>query len=387
MATTLLVEPDPGGHRFQAVANVARVAARWDDVLLLTSAGALAEPTYAEHLADAPLTVETPFREIYPPTAEMLRQIVAVCRERDVSTVVIMDADQTLKRWWYLAPLRLRKLARRPRVVFMITRYPAKLRLSDLTGWKIRIPKAVLTIAAMMTRSLDHAAGFAGRDDASRGLIITRTRDPEICSAHSRDRSRHRTELGLPLDRRLAGVFGVISERKNAAMIWDALQRRGIEADLVLAGGLTEGVAAWAASVEPTALGRVIVRDEFLSNTVLDQYVAAVDVVPLPITLNGPSGIMGKALAAGVPVVTAGSEVRARELVAADGGEIADLDADSLGAAIQRVFDRDPSRPQRRTIPAATPEEFAEKLLGIHPDGRVLRRSRSRKRALRSPVG
>src|SRR3954453_8697905 len=344
MVTTLLVEPDPGGHRFQAVANVAAVAARWDDVLLLASAGAVDEPTYAEHLADAPLSVEAPFREIYPPTAEMLRQIVAVCRTREVSTVVVMDADQSLKRWWYLAPPQLRKLRRRPRVVFMITRYPAKLRISDRTGWKIRLPKAVLTLAAMLSGSLDHAAGFAGRDDMSPGWIIKRTRDPEICSAHARDRARHRSELGLPPERRLAGIFGVISERKNADLIWEAMQRRGVDADLVLAGGLTEGVAAWATHVAPSPLGRVIVRDEVLSNRVLDQYVAAVDVVPLAITLNGPSGIMGKAIAAGVPVVTAGSEVRAHELVACDGGELADLDADSIGAAIQRVFDRDPSR-------------------------------------------
>ena len=386
MATTLLVEPDPGGHRFQAVANVASVASRSGDVLLLTSAGAVDEPTYAEHLADAPVSVEAPFLEIYPPTAEMLREIVAVCRTREVSTVVVMDADQSLKRWWYLAPAQLRQLPRRPRVVFMITRYPAKLRLSDWTGWKIRVPKALLTIAAMLTGSLDHAAGFAGRDDLSRGWIIRRTRDPEICSAHSRDRSRHRRELDLPPDRRLVGIFGVISERKHADMIWEALQQRGLEADLVLAGGLTDGVAAWAARVEPTSLGRLIVRNEFLSNGALDQYVAAVDVVPLAITLNGPSGIMGKALAAEVPVVTAGSEVRARELVACDGGELAELDAGSIGAAIQRVFDRDPSRPRRNTVPPATAEEFAEKLLGVDADGQVADSTTWRRRKARSAM-
>ena len=106
----------------------------------------------------------------------------------------------------------------------------------------------------------------------------------------------------------------------------------------------------------------------------MDKHVAAVDVVPLALTNNGPSGIMGKAIAAEVPVVTAGSEVRARELVAADAGELADLDADSLGAAIQRVFDRDPDRPRRSKVPSATPEEFAEKLLGVDDRGRVVRR-------------
>ena len=311
----------------------------------------------------------------------MAEAVAAVCRRADVSTVVVMDADQSLKRWWYAAPLALRGVPR-PRVVFMLTRYPAKLRLTDWTGWKLRVPKAILALAAMATGSLHRTAGFAGRDDTTRGWIVKRTRDPDLCTAHSRDRVRLRAELDLPAGRRLVGIFGVISERKNADLIWAALSRRAIQADLVLAGGLSPGVASWAASLPEAGHGRVIVRDGFLSNESLDKHVAAVDVVPLALTNNGPSGIMGKAIAAEVPVVTAGSEVRARELVAADAGELADLDADSLGAAIQRVFDRDPDRPRRSKVPSATPEEFAEKLLGVDDRGRVVRRPHAELRTL-----
>ena len=373
MPTTVIVEPDPGGHRFQAVANVAHVAGRAGDVLLLTSRGAVDDPAFDVYLHDLVLEVESPFTVIHPPTREMAEAVAAVCRRADVSTVVVMDADQSLKRWWYAAPRALRGVPR-PRVVFMLTRYPAKLRLTDWTGWKLRVPKATLALAAMATGSLHRTAGFAGRDDTTRGWIVKRTRDPDICTAHSGDRERLRAELDLPADRRLVGIFGVISERKNADLIWAALSRRAIQADLVLAGGLSPGVASWAASLPETDHGRVIVRDGFLSNESLDKHVAAVDVVPLALTNNGPSGIMGKAIAAEVPVVTAGSEVRARELVAADAGELADLDADSLGAAIQRVFDRDPDRPRRSKVPSATPEEFAEKLLGVDDRGRVVRR-------------
>ena len=156
---------------------------------------------------------------------------------------------------------------------------------------------------------------------------------------------------------------------------------RGIQADLVLAGGLTPGVAEWVASLPAADHGHVIVRDGFLSNESLDKHVAAVDVVPLALTNNGPSGIMGKAIAAQVPVVTAGSEVRARELGAADAGELADLDAESLGAAIERVFDRDPSRPRHSKVPPATAEEFAEMLLGVRDDARLVDRHQHRRRA------
>ncbi|MBC7631689.1 hypothetical protein, partial [Aeromicrobium sp.] len=217
------------------------------------------------------------------------------------------------------------------------------------------------------TGSLHRVAGFAGRDDMSKGLLVKRVRDPAICSAHSRDRAELRTELGLPAGRRIIGIFGGVSERKNAPMIWEAMQAAGIEADLLLAGSLSAGVSAWVESIEPTPGGEVITRQGFLSNVVLDQLVAASDVAALVMTNNGPSGIMGKALAAGVPVVTAGSEVRAREVRATDGGEIADVAAVSIGAALDRALARDPDAPSRSTVPLATAESFAAGILGARP--------------------
>lgn len=380
MPTTLLVEPHPVGHRFQAVANVARVAARTDDVVILTSQGATDEPAFGEYVGPLQgpgrlpggrtLEVEQPFSDRTPPAKELVAAIVAACRRTDVSTVVLMDADTTLKRWWLDAPRALRSLPRRPRVVFMLTRYPAKLSPTDLTGWRLRVPKAALALAAKASGSLDRVAGFAGRDDLSRGWLVKRTRDPDICTAHSDDRAALREKHGLPTDRRIAGIFGVINPRKNAPLIWEALQRTRLDCDLLLAGPLADEVAAWAGTVPPTEHGRVLVRDGFLANDELDQLVAAVDVVPIALTNNGPSGIMGKALAAGVPVVTAGSTVRARELAATDAGEAADLDPDSIGAAIRRVFAYPPDRERRNTVPPATVEEFAENLLGVPPTPR-----------------
>jgi glycosyltransferase involved in cell wall biosynthesis len=376
----LLVEPHPVGHRFQAVANVARVAARTDDVRVLTSVGATAEPAFGEYVGPllAPgalphgrrIDVAEVFSGRIPSTRELVAEIAAECRRGDVSTVVLMDADTSLKRWWLDAPRALRRLPRRPRVVFMLTRYPAQLRPTDLTGWRLRLPKATLALAAMASGSLHRVAGFAGRDDMSRGWIVKRTRDPDVCGAHARDRAALREKHGLPADRRIAGIFGVINPRKNAPLIWAALRRARLDCDLLLAGPLADEVAAWARTVPATERGRVIVREGFLANDELDQLVASVDVVPIALTNNGPSGIMGKALAAGVPVVTAGSTVRARELVATDAGELADLDADSIGAAIARVLAYPPDRERRNTVPPATVEEFAENLLGAPPSPR-----------------
>ena len=374
MPVTLIVEPDLDGHRFQAVANVALLAGQFSEVVLLTSIGATSSDEFRVYLSDVPLKSEEVFDAVYPPTRTMLAEIARQCAEQAVDTVIVMDADQSLKRWWYLAPRVLRGLPRRPRVVFFLTRYPAKLRLADSFGWKLRLAKGGLALAARVTRSVDHFAGFAGREDMSVGWLVKRARDPAVCTAHSRDRARLRAEFGLPAHRRLVGIFGGISERKNAKLVFDAMRSAGIDADLVLAGPVRPEVATWIASLPEVEHERVLVFDGFLPNDQLDKLVAAVDVAPLAITLNGPSGIMGKALAAGVPVVSAGSEVRARELRATDGGELAELTEESIGAALIRVLARDPSEPRRNTVPPATAEGFAAVLLGIDENGNPRRR-------------
>ncbi len=77
MPTTVLVEPDLTGHRFQAVANVAlRAQQDGDHVVLLTSKGAVTSDAFKVYLSDVPLEAVEVFDEIYPPTATMLDHIV-----------------------------------------------------------------------------------------------------------------------------------------------------------------------------------------------------------------------------------------------------------------------------------------------------------------------
>ncbi len=365
MPTTLLIEPDPSGHRFQAVAHVAERARRaGDDVVLLTSTGAVAGESYDVYLADVDIEAVEVYDEVYPPTPVMLEQIVARCARGDVGTVVVMDADQTLKRWWLLAPRALRRLPSRPRVIFFLTRYPARVPALDAFQWKLRISKAALSAATLATRSVHRVAGFAGRDDMNKGWVVKRARDPEVCGSHSRDRAALRRELDLPADRKLVGIFGLISERKNAKLVLESLELGGIDADLLLAGSIQPEVAAWLDTLSPELRARVFTFDGFLDNTLLDKLIAAVDVAPIALTNNGPSGIMGKALAAGVPVVSAGSTVRARELRATGGGELAELEPASLAAAMRRVLERPSGSSSERRVPPATADEFARVVLG-----------------------
>ncbi|MDN5893798.1 MAG: glycosyltransferase [Nocardioides sp.] len=366
MPATVIVEPDPGGHRFQAVASVARVSARDGDVVLLTSEAGAADEAFGVFLSDIEVDVAARFGAIHPDTREMAYAVADLARDREVATVIVMDADQSLKKWWYVARAAFKGLERKPRVIFMLTRYPARLTLRDSFGWKLRIAKGSLALLSRANGTVHRFAGFAGRDDMSKGWLVKRARDPEICLAHSRDRAQLREELDLPQHRRIVGIFGVLEERKNAPLILDSLDRAGLEdVDLLLAGGVRPEVWAWVNGLPPGRRARVIVRDGFLSNEEMDRLVAAVDACPIALTNNGPSGIMGKALAAGVPVVTTGSEVRAREVRATDGGVACEWSEASIGTAIREVLERDPGAPRRNTVPPATSEAFAETLLGV----------------------
>ena len=359
----MLVEPDPGGHRFGLVADVAQVAKRSGDVVLLTSIGARDTEFFRTYLADAPIEVIEKFDHIYPPTGEMAQAVVDICRERDVATVAVMDADQTLKRWWYLAPRAFRGLSRRPRVVFMLTRYPTRVEPFDKRFWFLRV-KVVLVALAMLTRTLHRAGCFAGRDDLSDGWLIKRLRDPAVCNAHSRDRAKLRAELGLPPDRKIVGVVGLIDARKVVPLVLEATMLSADDADVLAAGMFDDEVRSWAETLPPATRARLIERDKHLTNDELDQLVAASDVISVVQPYKGPSGLMGKAFVAGVPVVTAGSKVRAREAKVTGGGLAAELSAGSVAAALRRLYRDGATMLRQDAVPPATREAFAERLLG-----------------------
>lgn len=366
MTFTLIVEPNPGGHRFEAVAGVARLAGRTSDVALLTLAGARERDEYRVHLADLDLTVVDEFAERVPAAGEMVSRIVAFCREHPVDTVVIMDGDTALMSWWRVAPPALRTLGRRPRILYFLTRYPARLEITDIAHWRLRIAKGALLALAMSRGSIHRASGFAGRDERARGWLVKRARDPAVCSAHSRDSVRLRAELGLAADRKLVGIFGGINVRKNPKLVLEAVLRAGPEVDLLMAGPVHDEIRPWLDGLPADQRARVIVADGFLPNDVLDQYLASADVVALVMELEGPSGIQGKALAAGVPVVSAGSRTRARELAATAGGIATDFSVTGVAGGLRRALDG-VGRPAADAggLPMPTPETFAATILGV----------------------
>lgn len=365
----MLVEPNPAGHRFQSVAMVTAEAARSGPVVLLTSKGAAEQSEYEVFLGGVDLEIAATLDGLVPPTRQIADEVARLCSEHDVATVLMLDADQCLKRWWLEAPRAMRSLgSRRPAVMFMLTRYPAKVAPTDRFGWLLRLSKGALTLVSRLTGTVQRVSGYTGRADLTPGHLVKRVRDPAICSAHSRDRAEIRAAFDLPADRKLVGIFGVITERKYVPLVFEAIERSGTDAGLLLAGSLNDGVQQWVSGLGPEQRARVFVRAGFLPDSDIDRAVAAVDVVALAMTNNGPSGFMGKALAAEVPVVSAGSKVRAEELAGTNGGEDAELDVGSFAAALRRVLTG--TMPRRANpAPPTSPTEYARCLLGIADNG------------------
>jgi len=296
----------------------------------------------------------------------MARAVAEQCRGGSVGTVVVMDADESLKKWWLVAAQEFRGLKdERPRVVFMLTRYIARIELLDRQAFFHRFAKAFLVIAAMSTRTLSRAGGFAGRDDLSSGWLVKRLRDPAICSAHSRDREQLREELGLPQDRKLVGIIGAIDTRKCIPLVHEAVLASSPDADLLVAGTIKEDVQEWFDVQPDHVMQRIILRAGYLDNDELDQLVAACDAISVVQLNKGPSGVMGKALTAEVPVVTAGSRVRARELAVTHGGLAADMTPASIADALRELFVDGARNIRTDALPPATGEAFAETLLGV----------------------
>ena len=363
MPRTVIVEPHPTGHRFEHVAHVARAAlARGDDVELLTSVDASARAEFATFLRELPLRVHQQLPGFFPPTRAVGRALMDLHRESPIGTVVVLDADQVLKRWWRQAPMELRG-RRGPTTILFLMRFPQNLTPSDHRLLTMKVAKIALSALARITRAADRIVYLVGRDKSRTGWLLVPVRDPAICGAHARDRVKLRERYGLPLDRRVVGIIGEISIRKCVPMVAEAVRLAGPDVDLLLAGPITEDMQEWLDTLAPAERSRVHTRSGFLPEDEIDAYVAASDVISLALLNPGPSGIQGKALLAGVPVLSAGSKLRERETAAHGTGVYVELDARSLASGIRELLARS-NGPLATPDDVPTAEEFGAVMLG-----------------------
>jgi len=351
------------------VSHVVRALQGKEDVLLLTSVGAPDTDAYRTFLGDLELTTCECFDHIYPTPKQMGEALVEVQRRRPMHRWVVMDSDQMVKRWWLHAPRELRGRDA-PEGVLVMTRFPPSIQPEPRLVW-LRGGKSLFTVLAMLRGAASRMAYVAGRDQLRQGLLFKRLRDPALCSAHASQRPQLRDRLGLPQDRKLVGILGLVDARKCVPLVGEATFAAGPEVDLFLAGSVSDDVAEWLDGLPPEQRARVHVRAGFLSDEELDACTAACDIVAIVQIAPGPSGIMGKAQVAGVPVLSAGSRVRRREATVLGSGVHTDTTVEGLAGGIRELLARGPEPvPVPPGLPTA--EEFADVLL--HGGARPLRR-------------
>lgn len=362
MARILVVEPSHGGHRFLYVRYVVENLKSGDTATLLTSVGAVERDEFEFNLGHLDLPVIERFSN--PSTNDLARGIAQACLDTGASTVLLMDADTPIKSWWWHGARAFRKAPTRPQVAMLLTRYPLRGAIRDPRGLAHLVSKAALAVLAYLTGAATRIGAVAGHDDMTRGLAISRVRDPAYCTAHSRDRAQLRTQYGLPSERRIVGTFGRITRYKNVPMLALAVRAVGDDVDLLVAGPVDAEVEEWLAAQPQELRDRLIVRSGFLEEQVLDGLLAACDVVSVALGYDRPSAVMGRALGAGVPIMSAGSTVRAHELQLLGGGISTNLDVDSIATALAQLLGHGDTPPLKGDLVLPTPAELAATLLG-----------------------
>jgi glycosyltransferase involved in cell wall biosynthesis len=189
-------------------------------------------------------------------------------------------------------------------------------------------------------------------------------RDPVTLSVSILEVEGLRQDWGLTKDRYWFAVLGAISARKNVNLVAEALRMSEPTRVGLLIAGTREVAAAenMRPSLERLAAegGSVVVIDRLLSNDELDSAVVAADCIVLAYSNEGPSGLFGKAAAAGTRIVAAGAKsLREETAKTADLSHWASLDVAGMGKAFRAAMEL----PRPSPVLAPSAQSFSDALL------------------------
>lgn len=353
MSVTLIVEPNPSGHRLYYVRLLAQAAAvRGDEVVLALSDEASATDESGLHLSGLAESVTIVSAHDFGVDA-----VAELSRRYDAVITVVPDGDRFAMR---LA--RTRGWTGRGTVSVLIMREVAQPgELGLLVAAKSRIRTTLFRRAARLPGvRLSVLKSATWREDSS----FASAPDPVTLACADDDVWKLRDTWDLDADSYWFAVLGAIFDRKNVPLVASAVRNAGPEnVGLLIAGRCDPGAAQ--AMAEPLAEleragARVVVVDRLLSELELDAAVTAVDCVVLAHSNEGPSGLFGKAAAAGTRVVAAGAlSLRDDARHVPELASWVPLEAAALAEALRIA--RTLPRPSAVLMPEAT--RFAEALL------------------------
>lgn len=189
-------------------------------------------------------------------------------------------------------------------------------------------------------------------------------RDPITLSASRAQSLATAKEWGLDPSKYWFGVLGKISARKNLPLIIAALKSvNSSGVGLLVAGQCDAEVMESMKSLTSTGLSslEVVVVDRLLSEVELDSAVQFIDCLVAAHSNEGPSGLLGKAAAAGTRIVAAGAASLKSDcdVLDEDSASWCPLDLTSLSDEFAKAR----GKPRPGTPFAASAEQFAKVLL------------------------
>jgi glycosyltransferase involved in cell wall biosynthesis len=191
--------------------------------------------------------------------------------------------------------------------------------------------------------------------------VLPVSRDPVVLARQDSDR------IQLPGGERFwFGIVGSIGHRKNLPLVAAAIASLNRpDVGLVVAGQIDAGVVDFAephlARIRDNG-GQVEIIERLLSDSEMDQLIVDLDCVVLAHSNDGPSGILGKAAAAGTRIVAAGaSSLRSDCRSVGSGAEWVPLDQPHLSEALSRATKKPRPEPFRH----GSPHAFVSGLLSV----------------------
>jgi glycosyltransferase involved in cell wall biosynthesis len=208
---------------------------------------------------------------------------------------------------------------------------------------------------------------FADRDD------VAWCSDPAESVHSAREQRLLRKGLGVHPEELVFLIIGRLSPRKGVDIALEAWRQLAPQERplLMLVGAVHPDLTptltdAWAE--ELLASGRLIVRDKYLDSDVFDGYIAAADCIILAYSNEAPSGIFGKARAAGVPLLIAGNSYLGEEVAHARGGIVVSSDPLDVAGGVRKVVANLPALRKdawdSRLTGGQSESRFAQTLLG-----------------------
>lgn len=361
----VIFEPLYHGHRMDYVSHVCKEARRVDaQVILASSNETFTSAEYAARFANtphaplpAPIGPLSPFRgRRY--LAWLARRLWACASAHREAEFFIPEGDKVL----YIAALF--RLRWRAPITVLVLRAP----VSEPTGGRAKVVAwlkalGIQTASTVGVRPLILSPAVEVQD-TYKFEGFPAVPDPVDFNADDQSVAEYVSKLPIRPGFKLAAVVGHVSRRKNLDLILEALtDQRLSDWALLVAGQIEpEERARCMPLIESIrAAGRsVILDDRLLDSWEINAAISRATCVVVAHSSEGPSGILGKARAAGTFAITAGAQSLKLEMTRSPGsGTWVPLRAEDIANALAAV-PKDGSCPPAGM---AGPAEFARIIL------------------------